>query len=120
MDALDGVEELAAGAACASLALDESEEVLARAGRVDDQLARRGREGLAKVVVIRPQRVRVALLGLLLALAAANKFRFVPALRSGDPSAARHLSQSIAVEWLIISAVLGTTAVLTTNLALPV
>jgi putative copper resistance protein D len=64
--------------------------------------------------------VKLLLLGLLLALAAANKFRFVPALRSGDPSAARHLSQSIAVEWVIISAVLGTTAVLTTNLALPV
>lgn len=64
--------------------------------------------------------VKLLLVGLLLALAAANKFRFVPALRSGDPSAARHLSQSIAVEWVIISAVLGTTAVLTTNLALPV
>ena len=64
--------------------------------------------------------VKTLLLGLLLVLAAANKLRFVPALRSGDPSAARHLSQSIAVEWLIISAVLGTTAVLTTNLALPV
>jgi len=54
-----------------------------------------------------------------LVLAAANKLRFVPALRSGDPSAARHLSKSIQVEWVIISALLGTTAVLTTNLTLP-
>ena len=64
--------------------------------------------------------VKLLLLGLLLALAAANKLRFVPALRSGDPSAARRLSQSIAVEWVIMSAVLSTTAVLTTNLALPI
>ena len=63
--------------------------------------------------------VKTLLLGLLLVLAAANKLRFVPALRSGDPSAARHLSNSIQVEWVIISALLGTTAVLTTNLTLP-
>ena len=63
--------------------------------------------------------VKTLLLGLLLVLAAANKLRFVPALRSGDPSAARHLSKSIQVEWVIISALLGTTAVLTTNLTLP-
>jgi putative copper resistance protein D len=64
--------------------------------------------------------VKLLLLGLLLALAAANKLRFVPALRAGDPSAARHLSKSIRVEWVIISAVFGTTAVLTTNLPLPI
>ena len=36
--------------------------------------------------------VKLLQLGLLLVLAAANKLRFVPALRSGDPSAASHLS----------------------------
>ncbi|MBU2994347.1 CopD family protein [Octadecabacter sp. 1_MG-2023] len=63
--------------------------------------------------------IKVMLVGLLLGLAAANKLRFIPALRSGDPAAANHLSKSISVEWLVILAVLGTTAVLTTNLTLP-
>ena len=55
----------------------------------------------------------------LLALAAVNKLRFIPALRSGDPIAASHLSKSIYVEWLVILAILGVSAVLTTNLTLP-
>ncbi|MGJ8624755.1 MAG: CopD family protein [Yoonia sp.] len=63
--------------------------------------------------------VKVLLVGLLLGLAAANKLRFIPALHAGDPTAASHLSKSISVEWLVILAVLGTTAVLTTNLTLP-
>ena len=63
--------------------------------------------------------IKVLLVGLLLGLAAANKLRFIPALRVGDPAAANHLSKSISVEWLVILAVLGTTAVLTTNLTLP-
>lgn len=63
--------------------------------------------------------IKVLLVGGLLGLAAANKLRFIPALRSGDPVAAKHLSTSISVEWLIILAVLGATAVLTTNLTLP-
>lgn len=63
--------------------------------------------------------IKVLLVGLLLGLAAANKLRFIPALRSGDPAAATHLTKSISVEWLVILAVLGTTAVLTTNLTLP-
>ena len=63
--------------------------------------------------------IKVLLVGLLLGLAAANKLRFIPALRIGDPAAAGHLSKSISVEWLVILAVLGTTAVLTTNLTLP-
>ena len=63
--------------------------------------------------------IKVLLVGLLLGLAAANKLRFIPALRAGDPAAAGHLSKSISVEWLVILAVLGTTAVLTTNLTLP-
>jgi copper resistance protein D len=63
--------------------------------------------------------IKMLLVGLLLGLAAANKLRFIPALRAGDPAAAGHLSKSISVEWLVILAVLGTTAVLTTNLTLP-
>lgn len=63
--------------------------------------------------------IKLLLVGLLLGLAAANKLRFIPALRAGDPAAAGHLSKSISVEWLVILAVLGTTAVLTTNLTLP-
>ncbi len=63
--------------------------------------------------------IKVLLVGLLLGLAAANKLRFIPVLRAGDPAAAGHLSKSISVEWLVILAVLGTTAVLTTNLTLP-
>ena len=63
--------------------------------------------------------IKVLLVGLLLGLAAANKLRFIPALRAGDSAAANHLSKSITVEWLVILAMLGTTAVLTTNLTLP-
>ena len=63
--------------------------------------------------------LKALLVGALLGLAAANKLRFIPALRMGDPDAATHLSKSISVEWLIILAVLGTTAALTTNLTLP-
>lgn len=63
--------------------------------------------------------IKVVFVAGLLGLAAANKLRFIPALRSGDLAAANHLAQSISVEWLVILAVLGTTAVLTTNLTLP-
>ncbi len=63
--------------------------------------------------------LKVLLVALLLGLAAANKLRFIPALRTGDPKAANHLAKSISIEWLVILAVLGTTAVLTTNLTLP-
>lgn len=63
--------------------------------------------------------IKVLLVGVLLGLAAANKLRFIPALRIGDPAAAKHLAQSISAEWLVILAVLGVTAVLTTNLTLP-
>lgn len=63
--------------------------------------------------------IKVLLVAVLLGLAAANKLRFIPALRSGDPAAARHLSKSISVEWLVILAVLAVSAVLTSNLTLP-
>ena len=64
--------------------------------------------------------IKVLLVGGLLGFAAANKLRFIPALRLGDPVAAVHLSKSIYLEWFIILTVLGTTAVLTTNLTLPI
>ncbi len=63
--------------------------------------------------------IKILLFSGLLGLAAANKLRFIPALRLGDPVAASHLSKSIFVEWFVILAVLGMTAVLTTNLTLP-
>ena len=63
--------------------------------------------------------IKVLLVGLLLGLAAGNKLRFIPALRAGDTAAANDLSKIISIEWLVILAVLGTTAVLTTNLTLP-
>ena len=56
---------------------------------------------------------------LLLALAAANKFRFIPALRKGNPNAAQNLIISITAEWAVIFAILAITAVLTSSLNLP-
>ena len=63
--------------------------------------------------------LKVLLVSALLLLAAANKLRFIPALRSGDPAAATHLSKSISIEWFVILAVLGMTAILTTTVTLP-
>ena len=63
--------------------------------------------------------LKVVLVGGLLALAAANKLRLIPQLREGDPKAAARLETSIYIEWLVILVILGTTAVLTSNLTLP-
>lgn len=63
--------------------------------------------------------LKVVLIAGLLGLAAANKLRFIPNLRAGDPTAAAHLSKSITVEWLLVLAVLAVTALLTSNLTLP-
>ena len=63
--------------------------------------------------------IKMALVAGLLGLAAANKLRFIPHIQTDDPTAARHLVKSITVEWFIILAVLGVTAVLTSNLTLP-
>lgn len=63
--------------------------------------------------------IKVVLIAGLLGLAAANKLRFIPNLRAGDPAAATHLSKSITVEWFLILAVLAVTALLTSNLTLP-
>ena len=50
----------------------------------------------------------------LLAAAAANKLRFVPAMRAGDRSGTAALRRSIAVEWAAVCLVLLATAALTT------
>lgn len=55
----------------------------------------------------------------LLGLAAANKLRFIPAMTTGDQAAAGRLAKSISLEWMVIVAVLFTTAVLTSVLTLP-
>ena len=55
----------------------------------------------------------------LLAAAAANKLRFVPAMRNGDRRAAAGLRRSIAVEWAAVCLVLLATAVLTAAPAPP-
>ena len=62
---------------------------------------------------------KMALVGLVLIMAAVNKLRFVPAVQSGDPLAARHLARSIEIETLLILVVLGATATLTSILPLP-
>ena len=63
--------------------------------------------------------IKVLLVAILLGLAAANKLRFMPRLRTGDPTAANHLAKSISIEWLVVVLVLAITAVLTSNLMLP-
>lgn len=63
--------------------------------------------------------VKLSLVVLILALAAANKHRFVPAMQAGDAEAARHLARSIELEALVIALVLMVTATLTTVLTLP-
>lgn len=63
--------------------------------------------------------IKVLFVAGLLALAAANKLRFVPQMNGGDPAAADHLAKSISYEWWVIVAVLLTTAVLTSVLTLP-
>ena len=55
----------------------------------------------------------------LLSLAAANKLRFIPQMMAGDGVAAGRLAKSISFEWMVIVAVLLTTAVLTSVLTLP-
>ena len=69
---------------------------------------------LAAVLII-----KVLLVAILLSLATANKLRFMPRLRAGDPTAANHLAKSISIEWLVVVLVLAITAVMTSNLMLP-
>lgn len=58
--------------------------------------------------------VKLAAVAGLLAAGAVNRFRFVPALRTGDRTAARRLRRSIAAEMVLVGLVLMATAVLTT------
>jgi putative copper resistance protein D len=51
--------------------------------------------------------------GVLLGFAAWNKLRLTPALLQNDPAAAPRLRRSLTIEYLIIAAVLGITAVMT-------
>lgn len=57
---------------------------------------------------------KVLIVGALLLLAAANKWRFVPAFERGEPMAPQRLRRSIALEALLVLTVLLVTAVLTT------
>ena len=56
---------------------------------------------------------KVTAVGVLLAGAAANKLRFVPAMERGDGRAAGGLRRSIALEWVAVCAILFITAGLT-------
>ena len=58
--------------------------------------------------------VKLALFVLLLGLAAFNKLRLTPALLAGDAGAGSRLRRSIRLEFAAVSAILATTAVLTT------
>ncbi|MEW2919605.1 CopD family protein [Ruegeria sp. ANG10] len=63
--------------------------------------------------------IKLALVGAVMTLAAANKLRFVPAMLSGDDNAARHLARSIGIEAVIILGILAATATLTSVMTLP-
>ncbi|MFD0917570.1 copper resistance D family protein [Pseudahrensia aquimaris] len=63
--------------------------------------------------------LKLAAVAVLLALAAANKIRFVPALRKESVSAAGHLRKSISLEMAVVALILAITAVLTTVTSLP-
>ncbi len=56
----------------------------------------------------------------LMALAALNKWRFVPALASGTPAAVRHLRRSIQIEAIAVLLILMATATLTSITTPPV
>jgi len=56
----------------------------------------------------------------LMVLAALNKWRFVPALASGDPTTASHLRRSIQIEALAVLLILLATATLTSITTPPV
>lgn len=63
--------------------------------------------------------LKLVLVASVLALAAANKLRFVPAMQAADHRAARHLVRAIEVEATLIVVVLAVTAALTSVLTLP-
>ena len=63
--------------------------------------------------------IKITLVAGLLAISAANKLRFVPALKRGDGMAAVHLNNSIKLEWAIFLLILASTATLTSIFAIP-
>lgn len=63
--------------------------------------------------------IKVVIVAGLLGLAAANKLRFVPALRAGDCNVLKHLKYSVLIEIIFVAFILFTTAVLTSVLTLP-
>ncbi len=62
---------------------------------------------------------KVFLVAVLLALAAANKFRFVPGLERGDRNAADRLARSIRFECSVVLLILLATAILTSAMVPP-
>lgn len=62
---------------------------------------------------------KIAVVALLMALAAANKLRFVPAMRDGDAKAPLQLKKSIGWEMIAVGLILIITAVLTTITPVP-
>ena len=58
--------------------------------------------------------LKASVFGLLMILAAANKWRYGPQLAAGHPSAAVGFRRTVAVEYALIVGVLATTATLTT------
>lgn len=63
--------------------------------------------------------IKVALVAALLLLAALNKLRFVPGLRTGDVSAAQGLARTIRAEAGVMAVILLATAFLTTSVTPP-
>lgn len=63
--------------------------------------------------------VKITVVSILLALAALNKLRFVPALNQGNPTAAKHLRTSIKWEALAFAGIFIITAILTSAVNLP-
>ena len=62
---------------------------------------------------------KIALVGGILGLAAVNRFRLVPALRTGAAQAASRLRRSIEIEMGIAGLILVATSLLTTSVSLP-
>ncbi len=63
--------------------------------------------------------VKILIFFALLGLAALNKLRLVPALKTSQPNAAKRLQQSIALESVLVAAIFIITATLTTVTQLP-
>nr|WP_255569833.1 CopD family protein [Actibacterium sp. 188UL27-1] len=62
--------------------------------------------------------LKIALVGLLLTVAAMNKLRLVPHLRSGVTTG-QPLAHAITLEWITVAAILFVTAALTTIFGAP-